>query len=117
MALGDALAVSLMEQRDFKPEDFKVLHPGGNLGLQMLKVSQLMRNKREMAIVKNDLDMNSIVSRMTDTGFGVAVLVDEKGVLSGVITDGDLRRNINNIPTSSPNEIATSKPISVKPMI
>ena len=75
MALGDALAVSLMEQRDFKPEDFKVLHPGGNLGLQMLKVSQLMRNKREMAIVKNDLDMNSIVSRMTDTGFGVAVLV------------------------------------------
>ena len=115
MALGDALAVSLMEQRDFKPEDFKILHPGGNLGLQMLKVSQLMRNKREMAIVKNDLDMNSIVSRMTDTGFGVAVLVDEKGVLSGVITDGDLRRNINDIPTSSPREIATSKPISVEP--
>ena len=74
-----------------------------------------MRNKREMAIVKDNLDMNSIVSRMTDTGFGVAVLVDQKGVLSGVITDGDLRRNINEIPTSLPKEIATSKPISVKP--
>jgi len=47
MALGDALAVALMEQRDFKPEDFKVLHPGGNLGLQMLTVSQLMRKKSE----------------------------------------------------------------------
>ena len=70
MALGDALAVSLMEQRDFKPEDFKVLHPGGNLGLQV-KGFTLMRNKREMAIVKNDLDMNSIVSRMTDTGLAL----------------------------------------------
>ena len=83
----------------------------------MLTVSQLMRNKTEMAIVKHDLNMSSIVSCMTDTGFGVAVLVDEKGVLSGVITDGDLRRNIDNIPTSSPREIASSKPISVKPMI
>ena len=65
MALGDALAVSLMEQRDFKPDDFKVLHPGGNLGLQILTVSQLMRNKNEMAIVKDDLPMSGIVSSMT----------------------------------------------------
>ena len=115
MALGDALAVSLMEQRDFKPEDFRVLHPGGNLGLQMLTVAQLMRPKKEMAVVKHDISMASIVARMTDTGFGVAVLVDEKGLLSGVITDGDLRRNLDYIPNSSPKEIATSKPISVKP--
>ena len=57
MALGDALAVSLMEKRDFKPEDFRVLHPGGNLGSQMLTASQLMRDKSEMAIVKNDFTM------------------------------------------------------------
>ena len=115
MALGDALAVALMEQRDFKPEDFKVLHPGGNLGLQMLTVSQLMRNKSEMAIVKDDMTMSFVVSRMTQSGFGVAILVDENGTLSGIITDGDLRRNINDILTLSPRQIATLNPTSVKP--
>ena len=115
MALGDALAVALMEQRDFKPEDFKVLHPGGNLGLQMLTVSQLMRKKNEMAIVKDDLTMSSVVSCMTQSGFGVAILVDENGMLSGIITDGDLRRNINDILTFSPRDIATLNPTSVKP--
>ena len=115
MALGDALAVALMEQRDFKPEDFKVLHPGGNLGLQMLTVSQLMRKKNEMAIVKEDLTMSSVVSSMTQSGFGVAILVDENGMLSGIITDGDLRRNINDILTFSARDIATLNPTSVKP--
>ncbi len=115
MALGDALAVSLMEQRDFKPDDFKVLHPGGNLGLQMVTVSQLMRNKNEMAIVKDDLRMSDVISCMTETSFGIAVLVDKKGILSGVITDGDLRRNINKILTCSPRDIATLNPILVKP--
>ncbi len=115
MALGDALAVALMEKRDFKPEDFKVLHPGGNLGLQMLTVSQLMRNKSEMAIVKDDLTMSSVVSCMTESGFGVAILVDENGTLSGIITDGDLRRNIKDILTFSPKDIATLNPTSVKP--
>ena len=114
-ALGDALAVALMEQRDFKPDDFKILHPGGNLGLQMVTVSQLMRNKSEMAILIDDLHMSDVVSSMTETGFGVAVLVDKKGILSGVITDGDLRRNITNILTLSPRDIATLNPIWVKP--
>ncbi len=115
MALGDALAVALMERRDFKPEDFKVLHPGGNLGLQMLTVSQLMRNKTEMAIVKDDLTMSAVVSCMTQSGFGVAILVDENGILSGIITDGDLRRNINDILSLSPRDIATLNPTSVQP--
>ncbi len=115
MALGDAMAVALMEQRDFKPEDFKVLHPGGNLGLQMLTVSQLMRNKNEMAIVKDDLAMSGVISCMNKSGFGVAILVDNDGSLSGIITDGDLRRNINDILTFSPKDIATLSPTSVKP--
>ena len=68
-----------------------------------------------MAIVKDDLPMSGVVSRMTETGFGVAVLVDMLGKLSGVITDGDLRRNINDILTYSPKDIATLNPISVKP--
>ena len=115
MALGDALAVSLMEKRDFKPEDFRILHPGGNLGSQMLTASQLMRDKSEMAIVKHDFTMSTIVSYMSDTGLGVAVLVDKKGKLTGIITDGDLRRNINNLLNSSPIDVATLCPITVKP--
>ncbi len=115
MALGDALAVSLMEKRDFKPEDFRILHPGGNLGAQMLTASQLMRDKSEMAIVKHDFTMSTIVSYMSDTGLGVAVLVDKKGKLTGIITDGDLRRNINNLLISSPIDVATLSPITVKP--
>lgn len=115
MALGDALAVSLMEKRDFKPEDFRILHPGGNLGSQMLTASQLMRDKSEMAIVKHDITMSTIVSYMSDTGLGVAVLVDKKGKLTGIITDGDLRRNINNLLNSSPIDVATLSPITVKP--
>ena len=101
---------------NFKPEDFKVLHPGGNLGLQMLTVSQLMRNKSEMAIVKDDLTMSSVVASMTQSGFGVAILVDENGTLSGIITDGDLRRNIKDILTYSTRDIATLNPTSVKPI-
>ena len=115
MALGDALAVSLMEKRDFKPEDFRILHPGGNLGSQMLIASQLMRDKSEMAIVKHDFTMSTIVSYMSDTGLGVAVLVDKKGKLTGIITDGDLRRNINNLLNSPPTDVATLSPITVKP--
>jgi len=115
MALGDALAVSLMEKRDFKPEDFRTLHPGGNLGSQMLTASQLMRDKSEMAIVKHDFTMSTIVSSMSDTGLGVAVLVDKKGKLTGVITDGDLRRNINGLLNSSPLDVATLSPVTVKP--
>ena len=115
MAMGDALAISLMEQRDFKAEDFRVLHPGGNLGLQMITVQQLMRHKSELAIVKTDFTMSYIVSCMTDNGFGIAVLVDEKGELSGVITDGDLRRNFKNLLSFSPTDIATLTPVTVKP--
>ena len=97
------------------PADFKILHPGGNLGLQIVTVSQLMRDKSEMAIVKNDLGMGDVVSRMTESGFGVAVLVDNRGILSGVITDGDLRRNISGILTFSARDVATLNPISVNP--
>ena len=59
--------------------------------------------------------MSGVVSCMTETGFGVAVLVDKEGKLSGVITDGDLRRNINDVLTLPPERVATLNPISVKP--
>ena len=76
LALGDALAVVLMERRDFQPEDFKVFHPGGKLGAQMSKVEQLMRPVSEMAILLECTPINEVILSMTQTGYGLAVLID-----------------------------------------
>lgn len=115
IALGDALAVSLMEQRDFQPEDFKVFHPGGNLGAHMATVSQLMRPLEEMAVMKFDTPMKELILQMTETGYGLAVLVAEDRSILGVITDGDLRRNAENLFDLDPIAIASSSPITVLP--
>lgn len=115
LALGDALAVALMELRDFQSENFHVLHPGGKLGVQMLKVGTLMRSVDEMAILEVGTPIKEVILKMTETGFGVAVLVDHEGLVVGVITDGDLRRNAANLLDLNASEIATRDPISVNP--
>ena len=76
LALGDALSVALMKLRNFKPEDFKVFHPGGKLGAQMSNVEQIMRSTSEMAILDQYSSMQEVIFRMTETGYGVAVLTD-----------------------------------------
>jgi arabinose-5-phosphate isomerase len=115
LALGDALAVALMELRDFQPEDFKVFHPGGKLGAQMATVAQLMRPLSELAIIEPGTPMKELVLRMTETGYGLAVLVSEDQSVIGVISDGDLRRNLDQLFEKDPCTIATSNPISVGP--
>lgn len=115
LALGDALAVALMERRNFQPEDFKVLHPGGKLGAQMATVAQLMRPLEEMAIVEPSTSMKELILRMTETGYGLAVLVAEDRSVIGVISDGDLRRNFENLFDQDPSTIASSSPIIVSP--
>lgn len=115
LALGDALAITLMEKRDFQPEDFKVFHPGGKLGARMSKVVQLMRPVSEMAIIEVGTPMREIILRMTETGYGLAVLVDEEQFIRGVISDGDLRRNAENIFDLDASLIASKIPISVGP--
>jgi arabinose-5-phosphate isomerase len=113
LALGDALAVVLMERRDFQPEDFKVFHPGGKLGAQMSKVEQLMRPVSEMAILLECTPINEVILSMTQTGYGLAVLIDTDESIIGVISDGDLRRNAKNLFDQDPIKIATKDPISV----
>lgn len=113
LALGDALAVALMERRDFQPKDFKVFHPGGKLGAQMATVAQLMRPLGELAIIEPGTSMREIILRMTETGYGLAVLVAEDQIVTGVISDGDLRRNVDNLLDQDPSSIASSNPISV----
>lgn len=115
LALGDALAVALMERRDFQPEDFKVFHPGGKLGAQMATVAQLMRPSEELAIIEPGTPMKELILQMTEKGYGLAVLVSADRSVSGVISDGDLRRNAENLFDQDPSVISSSSPISVSP--
>ena len=115
LALGDALAVALMERRDFQPEDFKVFHPGGKLGAQMATVAQLMRPLEELAIIEPGTDMKEIILKMTETGYGLAVLTRMDQSVVGVISDGDLRRNFENLFDQTPSAIASPNPIFVAP--
>jgi arabinose-5-phosphate isomerase len=115
LALGDALAVALMEHRDFKPEDFKIFHPGGKLGSQLASVDQLMRPQNEMAIVDESASMREIILRMTESGYGIAVMVNDDGKILGVISDGDLRRNADDLFNQDPMEVLTQKPAFVAP--
>jgi arabinose-5-phosphate isomerase len=115
LALGDALAVALMECRDFRVEDFKVFHPGGKLGAELLTVRQLMRPASEMAILRAGTSMKEVVLRMTETGYGLAVIVKDDDETLGVISDGDLRRNAENLWNLDPLTILSKKPILASP--
>ncbi|MWD29904.1 KpsF/GutQ family sugar-phosphate isomerase [Aquicoccus sp. SCR17] len=115
MALGDALAVALMEARGFVAEDFGVFHPGGKLGAQMRRVSELMHGPDELPVLGQGAGMEEVLLTMTSKNFGIAALLDEDGRLSGVISDGDLRRNMARLMQSRPAEIANPSPVTVAP--
>lgn len=114
LALGDALAVTLMEQRGFAPDNFRTYHPGGKLGAQLVQVHQLMHHASAMALVAPDAPMSEVLVQMSATGFGMACLV-EQGKLTGVISDGDLRRNIAHLTKGTAGEVATRAPKTVPP--
>lgn len=94
LALGDALAVTLLEQKGFSAEDFKRFHPGGALGAALAKVSDLMHTGEALPLVAPETLMGEALVTMTAKGFGCAGVVDGGGSLVGVITDGDLRRHM-----------------------
>ena len=112
LALGDALAVTLMQEREFRPEHFKALHPGGKLGAQVSKVSQLMHIGDKMPVIKPSSTMPETLIEMTSKGFGVAVII-KNNIAVGVITDGDLRRHMKNLMNMSAEEIASPNPITI----
>ena len=109
LALGDALAVAVMERRGFLPEQFRTFHPGGKLGAQLSKVSQLMHDGEALPLVSSDQDMSDALLIMGEKGFGIAGVVDGD-TLVGVISDGDLRRNMANLMERSAGEVATMSP-------
>ncbi len=115
MALGDALAVAIMERRGFTPEKFHLFHPGGALGAQLVTVGEVMHRGREMPVVTADTSMRETLLEMTSKGFGIAGVVDDAGRLQGVITDGDLRRNMDTLLSQNAGEVATSDPLTIAP--
>jgi len=114
MALGDALAVAVMRRKGFDPENFHIFHPGGKLGAQFLRVSDLMYTGDLLPLVQEDTPMPDVLMRMTGTGYGVAIIVDGQR-LTGIITDGDLRRNMDGLMTRLAGDVATRNPKTITP--
>ncbi len=115
MALGDALAVALMERREFTAEHFGMFHPGGKLGAQLIKVRDLMHAGAKLPLVGAETSMREVLLVMTQKGFGVAGVVDEAGALAGVISDGDLRRKMEGLLDRRAGEVASSHPRTIRP--
>lgn len=116
LALGDALAVCLLERKGFSAQDFKNFHPGGKLGQRLLKVADLMHDGDHLPLVGQDTPMSDALIVMSQKSFGVVGVVDENGVLGGVITDGDLRRHMSkDLIDQRAGDVMTSGCISVKP--
>lgn len=113
LALGDAMAVALMEHRAFTPEDFRGFHPGGRLGARLATVGQLMHGGAEMPVIAPDAPMSEALLTISAKGFGVAGVVDADGELIGIITDGDLRRNMEGLLSRRADEVMTHAPRTI----
>ncbi|OYW58221.1 MAG: KpsF/GutQ family sugar-phosphate isomerase [Rhodobacterales bacterium 12-65-15] len=113
LALGDAMAIALMEHRAFTPEHFRLFHPGGKLGARLLRVRDLMH--RDPPLVPETLIMGEVLVEITRRGFGVVGVTDASGRLSGIITDGDLRRHLDGLMTFRAGEVMTKGPRTIPP--
>jgi arabinose-5-phosphate isomerase len=92
MAMGDALAVTLLDRRGFSPGDFAALHPGGRLGKKLLRAENLMHAGEAMPRVPATAKMPDVIYEMSKKGLGMTTVVNDEGRLAGILTDGDLRR-------------------------
>lgn len=115
LALGDALAVALMEHRQFTPEHFREFHPGGKLGARLSKVGDLMHSGDSLPMVGLATPMSDTLIEISQKGFGVAGVADENGHLAGIITDGDLRRKMAGLLDHTAGEVMTKNPTTIAP--
>ena len=98
MAMGDALAMALMEKKGFRPEDFAVVHPAGALGKKLLRVSELMHRGQSIPRVRQSTQMSAVIYEMSRKGLGMTTVTGDDDRLVGVISDGDLRRLLEKSP-------------------
>jgi len=94
LVMGDALASVLVELRGFTADQFAFIHPGGALGRKLIKVHDLMHTGNQMPLVRSDSNFKEMIVEMTSKRFGMAIIVDKNDIMTGVFTDGDLRRTI-----------------------
>lgn len=115
MALGDALAVALLERRGFRADDFRVFHPGGKLGAMLRHVSDLMHSGEELPLVAESTPMREALLVMTEKRWGIVGVTGADGGLMGAVTDGDLRRHIDGLLTHTAGEVMTPGPKKTVP--
>ncbi len=118
MALGDALAATLLRLRGFTARDFRDFHPGGNLGDMLCTLEEIMHTGRELPLVAPETPMPEVLLVMTGRRFGTVGIVDEAGRLAGIITDGDLRRGMARHPDLlklTAAEVMTRNPRTLPP--
>jgi arabinose-5-phosphate isomerase len=118
LAIGDALAMTLLVAKGFRQEDFASLHPGGKLGKRLMHVEHLMHAGPQCPIVRTDARMRDVIYEMSRKGLGMTCVVDQQDRLVGIITDGDLRRHMeraSEIAHMTADELMTRNPITIRP--
>jgi arabinose-5-phosphate isomerase len=115
LALGDALAMTVMRQKGFTRTDFGRLHPGGSLGARLKPVSRLMHSGDALPLTREDASMHDVVIEMSAKRLGIIGVVDGDGHLAGAITDGDLRRHIEQGLDHTAAEFMTRNPKTIGP--
>jgi arabinose-5-phosphate isomerase len=116
MALGDALAVVLLTKKGFSKEDFKSFHPGGNLGNRLKRVKEIMHTKNGIPSVEEGTPMIDAIQMMTSKKFGCVGIVNGSGQLTGIITDGDLRRHMEDgLSHKMVTDVMTKSPKTISP--
>lgn len=115
LALGDALAITLMKEKGFTPEHFRDFHPGGKLGAKLSKVGDLMHSGADLPLVEAATPMSDALIVISQKGFGVAGVLDADGALAGIITDGDLRRKMDGLLGLRAGDVMTANPQTIAP--
>jgi arabinose-5-phosphate isomerase len=118
LALGDALALSVLEARGFDKEQFAFYHPGGELGRRLMKVSEVMRTGERNPLVPEETPLTEAIARITKARAGAVSVVDPKGRLAGIFTDGDFRRTMARDPkliSARIREVMTKSPVTIGP--
>ena len=116
LAMGDALAMAVLVEMGFKPEDFASLHPGGKLGKRLMRVDQLMSKGEALPVVQRHTAMRDVIYEMSRKGLGMTSVVEKDGCLAGIITDGDLRRKMStagNVLDLTAQDVMTPNPVAI----
>jgi arabinose-5-phosphate isomerase len=116
LALGDALAMTLLVAKGFNQEDFASLHPGGKLGKRLMRIEQLMHGGEATPVVSRSTRMRDVIYEMSRKGLGMTTVLDDDRRLAGIITDGDLRRHMSRSTDTlqrSAHEVMTSNPVTL----